>query len=70
VASMNAAFARILLRYASMALVMWGLLGPSDAKIVTADPDLAMIIEMGVGLAVMAGTELWYWAAKRFGGST
>lgn len=67
---MNAALARILLRYFAMALVMWGLLGPADAKVLTTDPDLAMVIEMAVGFAVMAGTELWYWAAKRFGWAT
>lgn len=67
---MNAALARIILRYLAMALVMWGWLAPADAKIITTDPDLAMMIEIGVGFAVMVGTELWYWAAKRFGWTT
>jgi hypothetical protein len=67
---MNAALARIFLRYLSMALIMWGWLSPADAKVITSDPDLAMMLEMAAGVAIMAGTELWYWAAKRFGWAT
>jgi hypothetical protein len=67
---MNAAIARILLRYLAPVLVMWGLLGPADRQMFATDPDLAGLIEIGIGLAIMAGTELWYWAAKRFGWAT
>jgi len=67
---MTAAIARILLRYLAMALVMWGWLRPADAAVVQADSDLRMIVEIGLGLAIAIGTELWYWAAKRFGWST
>ena len=67
---MNAAIARIVLRYLAMALVMWGLLRPADAASVTTDPDLAMLFEVGIGIAIAVGTEAWYWLAKRFGWAT
>jgi hypothetical protein len=67
---MSAVLARILLRYLAMALVMWGLLAPADRQMLATDPDLAGVIELGVGLAIAAGTEAWYWLAKRMGWST
>jgi hypothetical protein len=67
---MNAALARIFLRYAAMALVMWGWLAPADRQVLATDPELAGLLELGIGLAVMASTELWYWLAKRFGWAT
>jgi hypothetical protein len=67
---MNAAIARILLRYLAMALVMWGYLAPADRQVLATDPELAGLLELGIGLAIMAGTELWYWAAKRLGWAT
>lgn len=67
---MTGAVARIFLRYFAMALVMWGWLGPADAKVLSNDPDLAMAVEVSVGILIMGGTELWYWAAKKFGWAT
>jgi len=67
---MNAAFARIFLRYFAMALVMWGWLAPSDRQMLATDPELAGLLEIGIGLAISIGTEAWYWLAKRWGWAT
>jgi hypothetical protein len=67
---MNAAFARIILRYLAMALVMWGWLAPADRQMLASDPELAGLLEIGIGLSISLGTEAWYWLAKRMGWST
>lgn len=58
---------RIVLRYGAGFLVARGLLGESDGNMLAADPEVAAAIETGVGLAIGAVSEGWYWLAKRFG---
>jgi len=67
---MNAALARIFLRYFAMALFMWGILAPADRQVVASDPELAGLIEIGIGITISAATEGWYWLAKRWGWAT
>lgn len=67
---MNAAIARILLRYLAGILVTKGLLAPDVGSGLAVDPDVLNIITTIVGFGVMAVTESWYWFAKRFGWST
>ena len=64
---MNAAIIRILLRYASAALVARGYLSEGDGSMLASDPDLAMALETGLGIACGALAEGWYWAANRYG---
>lgn len=61
---------RILLRYLAGVLVTRGLLSPDDGSIFASDPDLAMLIETGLGLGIGVGTEMYYWLAKRLGWRT
>jgi hypothetical protein len=58
---------RIALRYLAAMLVTRGLLGADDAAMLSGDPDLQMLIETGIGFAIMAGTEGWHWLSARFG---
>lgn len=44
-----------------------GLLGESDGNMLASDPEVAALIETGLGLALGAASEAWYWLAKRFG---
>lgn len=67
---MNAALARIVLRYFAMALVMWGFLAPADRQVVATDPDLAGLLKIGIGLSISVLTEAWYALARRYGWST
>jgi hypothetical protein len=55
---------RIFLRYASGLLVARGLLGADDASMLASDPDISMLIETGLGLAVAGATEVWWWITK------
>ena len=64
------AIVRIVLRYAAGFLVARGLLGESDGNMLAADPEVAALIETGVGLAIGAVSEGWYWLAKRLGWRT
>ena len=66
---MSAVVTRILLRYASGVLVARGLLGSDDGSMFVSDPDVAMAIETGIGLALGAATEAWYYFARKFGWS-
>jgi len=67
---MNGAVARIVLRYLAGILVTRGLLSASDSDFLTTDPDVAMFVEAGAGLALGAAVEGWYWLAKRLGWRT
>lgn len=58
--------ARILLRYVAAALVTYGFVTEDIGSQIAADPDLLMIV--GVGLA--AAAEAAYALAKRRGGAT
>ena len=64
---MKAALVRIALRYLAAALVARGLIGSDDASMLTGDPDVQMMIETGIGLAIAGGTELWHWIEAKFG---
>ncbi len=64
---MTAPIARIIIRYLSGIMLARGLLGADDAAYLVGDPDVAAMLEAGIGAALGAGTELWYWAAKRYG---
>lgn len=57
---------RILLRYGAGILVTRGLLGESDGNMLASDPEIAAMIETGVGITIGAISEGWYWLAKRF----
>lgn len=61
---------RIFLRYGVGALVMWGLVTAAMGDKIANDPDVAAAIEIGLGLAIAAATEAYYWAAKRWGYAT
>lgn len=58
---------RILLRVAAGALISKGWFAPEDANAITSDPEVAAMLEMALGGAVWGVTELWYWAANKFG---
>lgn len=62
-----AAIIRIVLRYGAGFLVARGLLGESDGNMLASDPEVAALIETGVGLAIGVTSEAWYYLAKRFG---
>jgi hypothetical protein len=64
---MTGIFIRILLRYAAGALVAKGLLSAEDGATFISDPDITQLLEAGAGLAIGAATELWYWAARKYG---
>ena len=64
---MIAVFIRIALRYGAGVLVARGLLGADDASAFSADPDIQMALETGLGLAIAATTEWWHVLARRFG---
>ncbi len=60
---------RIGLRYGAAALVTRGLLGADDAAAISSDPDIAMAIEVGIGTVIAGVTEVWHWAAHKYGWS-
>lgn len=62
---MIAVIIRIALRYGAGVLVARGLLGAGDATALTNDPDVQIALEAGLGLAISAATESWYWLALR-----
>ncbi|OHV63204.1 hypothetical protein LCM4577_29750 [Mesorhizobium sp. LCM 4577] len=64
---MIAIIIRIVLRYCAGVLVARGLLGADDASAFSADPDIQMALETGVGLAIAATAEWWHLLARRFG---
>ena len=69
---MTAVFSRILLRVLAGVFIGWGLQDVTD--IITADPSVEQYITAGLdavlGATVWAATEIWYWAAKKFGWRT
>ena len=64
---MIAILIRIALRYAAGVLVARGLLGADDASAFSADPEIQMALETGLGLAIAATAEWWHLLARRFG---
>lgn len=63
---MTAVLARIALRYLAAMLVTAGYLNADLGNQISADPDLLMLL----GLALGAGVEMAYAAAKRLGWTT
>jgi len=66
---MTAIIIRIILRYASGALIAKGLLAPEDGISLTADPEVAQAIQLAIGAGVAAATEFAYYLARRWGWS-
>lgn len=66
---MTGVIIRILLRYASGALVAKGLLSAEDGASFATDPDIAQVLEVAAGMAIGAATEGWYYLARKFGWS-
>lgn len=64
---MIAILIRIALRYGAGVLVARGLLGADDASAFSADPEIQMALETGLGLAIAATAEWWHLLARRFG---
>lgn len=67
---MTGVLVRIILRYGAGFLVAKGLLTPEDGTALGVDPDVAQMLEIGIGAAIGAGTELYYALARKFGWST
>ncbi len=61
---------RIILRYGSGALIAWGMTSPGLAEGIVNDPDVVAVAEIVVGLIIGVGTEVYYWAARRYGMAT
>lgn len=64
---MSAVVIRILLRYAAGFLVAKGLVSTDMGADLASDPDVMALIEMGVGAVIVAGTEAWYYFARKLG---
>jgi hypothetical protein len=62
-------FVRIFLRWAAGFLIAKGIFSESDANLITSDPELAAMLEMGLGAALGALAEGWYALARRLGWS-
>lgn len=60
---MTLVFARIILRYMSGALIAAGYLDPELGTVLGADPDVLMVLGLGLGVFV----EFAYAVAKRMG---
>lgn len=61
------AIVRIGLRYLGVFLATKGFVGAQE---LSGDPEVAALVEMGIGLVVAASAEVWYALAKRFGWRT
>lgn len=66
---MTAVIIRIALRYAAGALVAKGFVSIEDGNMITSDPELAQMLEIGAGMALGVASEAWYAIARRFGWS-
>lgn len=60
-------FVRIALRYAVGALIIKGIVSPEMGEMLSNDPEISMAIEIGLGVAIGALVEGWYYLARRFG---
>lgn len=61
------AFVRIFLRYLAAYMVARGFLTEGDGSMLSSDPDLAMMLETGIGFASGAIAEVWFILARKFG---
>lgn len=66
---MTAVLIRIILRYASGALVAKGLLSPDDGSMFADDPQVVQALEVGAGILIGLATEYWYRLAVKWGWS-
>lgn len=64
------AIVRILLRYVAGALVAKGVFSPELGDFITADPEIEMAVQIGLGILIGAITEYAYALAKRWGWAT
>ncbi|MFK0382686.1 hypothetical protein [Agrobacterium sp. NPDC090273] len=64
---MTLVFIRILLRYIAAVLVTQGLIAPELGDLMSADPDIAMALQILIGALIAALAEGWYMLAHRFG---
>ncbi|KSV70771.1 MULTISPECIES: hypothetical protein [unclassified Ensifer] len=64
---MSAVVIRILLRYGAGLLVAKGLLAPEAGLVLADDPDVQMLMEVGIGLCAGILSECWYVLARRLG---
>lgn len=61
---------RILLRYGSGLLIAKGLLDSETGNMLATDPDIARSLELFLGTAMAAASEVWFILAKRYGWRT
>lgn len=64
---MSAVIIRIVLRYGAGLLIAKGLLAPEAGLDLASDPDVQMLLQVGVGLVAAAVSEGWYVLARRLG---
>lgn len=64
---MTGPISRIILRYIVGLLVAKAIFSPEDGNILVSDPEIAQMVELGVGVVVGAVTEGWYALARRWG---
>jgi len=67
---MTSVIVRIALRYLAAVLVARGFLDPDGGSLLGGDPDVAALVEAGVGIACGVVAEGWYWIARRMGRET
>ena len=61
---------RILLRYGSGLLIAKGLLDADTGNMLVNDPEVARMLELALGAAMGAVSEVYYFLARRYGWST
>jgi glycerol uptake facilitator-like aquaporin len=69
-ASLIGPIARIILRYLSGALVVWGVTSGQAANELVMTPEVINLTEVVIGLMLGAATEYWYRLARKFGWET
>lgn len=65
-----APISRIILRYGVGALVAYNILTAEQGSIISTDPDLATLLEIGLSALPGLAMEVWYGLAKRYGWPT
>ena len=58
---------RILLRYATAPLIIFGLINENEAADLIADPEIAQWVSLGAGMVSPFLAEGWYWTARKLG---
>lgn len=67
---MSAVVIRILLRYLAMWLVAKGYMSDEAGNMFSTDPDIAAMIDVGLGAALGVAAEAWHYVARRLGWTT